>query len=105
MKKLTILILTASVLTLAAGKQTFSGVITDTMCGGNHRAMNVTPESKCVTECVRMGAKYALWDGKKTYTLTDQKTPAALAAQKVNVVGTLDAAGSTIQVESITAAK
>ncbi len=26
--------------------------------------MKVTPDSKCVTECVKHGSKYALYDGK-----------------------------------------
>ena len=29
--------------------------------------MNVKPDSKCVTECVKAGAKYALYDGKSVY--------------------------------------
>jgi hypothetical protein len=46
-----------------------------------------------------------LEDGKMVYVLSDQKTPAAFAAQKVKVVGTLDAKTRTIQVDSITAAR
>jgi hypothetical protein len=37
-------------------------------------------------------------------SLSDQKLPAQFPAQKVRVVGTLDAATRTIQVESIVAA-
>jgi hypothetical protein len=65
--------------------------------------MNVKPDSKCVTDCVRAGSKYALLDGSNVYELSDQKTPEKFAAQKVKVTGTLD--GQTIQVKSITAAK
>jgi hypothetical protein len=54
---------------------------------------------------VRGGAKYALWDGKETYVLSDQKGAAKFAAKKVTVKGTLDASGKTIQVSSIAAAK
>jgi hypothetical protein len=39
--------------------------------------------------------------GKKVYALTDQKTSAGYAGQKVSVTGVLDATGKTIQVESI----
>jgi hypothetical protein len=34
---------------------------------------------------------YVLFDGKNAYTLSDQQTPEKFAAQKVSVVGTLDA--------------
>jgi hypothetical protein len=83
----------------------FTGTVTDTMCGGDHSAMNVKPDEKCVTECVKMGAKYGLFDGKNTYTLSDQKAAAKFAAKKVTVNGTLDQAAKTIQVTSIAAAK
>jgi hypothetical protein len=54
---------------------------------------------------VRAGAKYALWDGKATYVLSDQTGAAKFAARKVTVTGTLDAKAKTIQVSSIGAAK
>lgn len=56
-------------------------------------------------ECVRGGAKYALWDGKQTYVLSDQAGAAKFAAKRVTVKGTLDAKAKTIQVSSIAAAK
>jgi hypothetical protein len=89
---------------LVASAATFTGVITDDMCGEDHSAMNVKPDSKCVTECVRMGAKYALYDGKDVYVLSDQKAPEKFAGAKVTVTGTLDAKSKTIQVVSIAAA-
>jgi hypothetical protein len=91
----------------AAGKQTFTGVITDDMCGkADHKSMNMGPDAKCVAECIKgMGGKYVLYDGKSTYILSDQKAPEKFAAQKVTVTGTLDAKTNTIQVDSIKAAK
>ena len=83
----------------------FSGTVTDTMCGADHKSMNMGSDEKCVTECAKMGAKYALYDGKETYTLSDQKSAARFAAKKVTVNGTLDAKTKTIQVSSIAAAK
>ncbi len=106
MTKVATLILVGALLQAApAATQTFTGVITDTMCGADHSAMKVSPESKCVLECVKAGAKYALYDGKNVYTLSDQKTPAKFAAQKVKVSGVLDAKAKTIKVESIQPAK
>lgn len=105
MKKTIAVLIASAALVLAAGKGTFTGTITDTMCGAGHKAMNMGPDEKCVPACVKAGAKYALYDGKNVYTLSDQKTPAQFAAKKVTVTGTLDSAGKTIQVESIAAAK
>jgi len=104
MKKLSVMLFASAALMLAA-EQTFTGTVTDDMCGGSHKGMNMGPDEKCVIECVRGGAKYALWDGKQTYVLSDQKGAAKFAAQKVTVKGTLDANAKTIQVSSIAAAK
>jgi hypothetical protein len=87
----------------ADAPKTFTGVITDAMCGKDHSMMGVKPDSKCVLECVKAGSKYALVVGDNVYELSDQKTPEKFAAQKVNVKGTLN--GKIIQVQSISAAK
>ena len=91
----------------AAGPaQTFTGVITDSMCGKSHKAMGVTPDSQCVRDCVRADPsryKYSLYDGKNVYILSDQQTPARFAAQKVTVKGVLDQNTNTIRVDSIAA--
>ncbi len=102
MKK-TLLLFAGAALALSAAPQTFTGVITDAMCGKDHSMMGVKPDSKCVIECVKDGSKYALVVGDNVYELSDQKTPEKFAAQKVKVTGTLS--GKTIQVQSITAAK
>jgi len=107
MKIYTLIAIVFATLGFAADKQTFTGVITDDMCGkADHKAMNMGPDAKCVTECIKgMDGKYVLYDGKTTYVLSDQKAPAKFAAQKVNVTGALDAKTNTIQVEKITPAK
>jgi len=90
-------------LAFAAAPKTFTGVITDTMCGKDHSMMGVKPDSKCVLECVKSGSKYALLEGTNVYELSDQKAPEKFAGQKVKVAGTLN--GNVLQVQSITAAK
>jgi len=90
-------------LAFAAAPKTFTGVITDTMCGKDHSMMGVKPDSKCVLECVKSGSKYALLEGTNVYELSDQKAPEKFAGQKVKVTGTLN--GNVLQVQSITAAK
>ncbi|HEY9139535.1 MAG TPA: hypothetical protein VIN93_01500 [Bryobacteraceae bacterium] len=104
MKRIIVMIFASAALMLAAD-QTFTGTVTDDMCGGSHKDMNMGTDEKCVIECVRGGAKYALWDGKQTYVLSDQAGAAKFAAKRVTVKGTLDAKAKTIQVSSIAAAK
>ena len=90
------------------GKQAFTGTITDSMCSdGDHSHMQMGPtNAECTKACVSIhGASYVLYDGKASYTLSDQKTPEKFAGKKVTVTGTLDAKTKTIQVDSITAAK
>ena len=105
-----LLFLTLAGLLVAQPKaQTFTGVITDTMCGADHAHMGISPDDKCVRECVRTSKgkfKYALWDAgaKKMYVLSDQQTPEKFAAQKVVVKGTLYEKTGILKVDSITTA-
>jgi hypothetical protein len=107
MKKTIAISIASAALMFAADNQTFTGTITDSMCGdADHKAMKMGNDPKCVVECIKgMGGKYALYDGKTTYILSDQKTPAKFAAKKVTVMGTLDEKTKTITVASIAAAK
>ena len=99
----TILTFAASAMMMLAASKTFTGVITDAMCGKDHSMMKVKPDAKCVTECVKMGSKYALVVGDDVYELSGQKIPEKFAAQKVTVKGAEN--GKTIEVESVAAAK
>jgi hypothetical protein len=111
MKPLTfnlLVLLALAALVGAAGKQTFTGVITDSMCErGDHSRMRMgSTDAECTVACVQAhGALYVLFDGKEVYTLSDQETPEKFAGQKVTVTGTLDAKTKTIQLDSIAAAK
>jgi hypothetical protein len=87
----------------AANQQTFTGVITDAMCGKDHAIMKVKPDAKCVRECVRLGSKYALFDGKVGYVLSDQQTPEQFAGQKVKIAGILYEKTNILRVYSISA--
>ena len=108
MKKLTIALFAAAAL-LAGGapqtRQTFTGVITDSMCLGDHSMMHISPDAKCVRECVRSGSKYVLFDGKNAYKLSDQQTPGKFAAQKVKVSGVLFPSTGILQVQTIEPAR
>ena len=99
------LILSTAGLSFAEGSKTYVGVITDTMCAGDHAAMKVSPDAKCVKNCVRDGQtfKYALLDGTKVYKLSDQETPAQFAGRRVKVTGVLYAKTNILKVERIDA--
>jgi hypothetical protein len=101
--KTTLILLISGALALAAAPKTYTGIITDAMCGKDHSMMGVKPDSKCVAECVKSGSKYALLEGNNVYELSDQKAPEKFAGQKVKVTGTLN--GNVLQVQSIAAAK
>lgn len=100
MKTLASLILGAG-LVMGAASTTFTGVITDTMCGSDHKHMNMSPEPKCVRECVKHGAKYALLSDGKVYRLSDQQTPEKFAGEKVKITGKLNPKTNIIAVEKI----
>jgi hypothetical protein len=108
MKCVLVSLLVLAGLGAAQGKQTFTGTISDAMCAGvGHAPMRMGPtDAECTRACVMAhGAAYVLEDGKNVYTLSDQQMPEAFAAQKVKVIGTLDAKTNTIHVDSITAAR
>ncbi len=91
---------------IAAATQTFTGKVSDAMCGAKHEE-GIDPAT-CVRACVNKGAKYALVVGDKVYTL-DTSSQAAkdelnkLAWQQAKVTGTAN--GDTIAVKSVMAAK
>jgi hypothetical protein len=98
----------AVVPSMAAGStQTFTGKVSDAMCGAKHTEGGIAP-ADCVRACVQKGAKYALVVGDKVYTLdtSDQATLDTLnklAWDDAKVTGTAN--GDTISVKSVTAAK
>lgn len=86
----------------AAGQKTFTGEISDSMCGLKHMMEGGAKE--CTQKCVDGGSKYVLADTahNQVYELSDQTKPKDFAGQKVKVTGTLK--GKTIEVKSIEAA-
>jgi len=108
MKPLFLGLLVIAALAAAPDKRKFTGVITDSMCAqADHSHMQMGPtDGECTIACVSIhAAAYVLYDGKQTWTLSDQKTPEKFAGKKVTVTGTPDAKTMTIQVDSIAAAK
>ena len=104
MRPLLFSLLAIAALSAEPGKQTFHGVITDSMCArANHSQMQMGPtDAECTKACIlEHGATYVLFDGKAAYDLSDQQTPEKFAGKKVAITGTLNAKTHTIQVDSI----
>jgi hypothetical protein len=90
----------------AAKAETFTGTVSDAMCGAKH--MMEGDDAACLRACVQKGSKYALVVGNKVYTL-DAKDKTTLdkldklSAAKATVKGEVE--GDTIEVSSVAAAK
>jgi Protein of unknown function (DUF5818) len=93
----------ASALVLSAG--TYTGVITDSMCVKDHKAMKMGPDPECTKACAKLdkNVKFVLYDGKHAYKLSDQETPRKFAGEKVKVTGTLYEKTGVIRVDTIEA--
>lgn len=102
MRSLFLCLLFVIVQLCVSAAETFTGVITDTMCGAKpHTMMKGHTDPECVRMCVKGPHAYALLDGTNVIQLSDQKVPAKYAAQKVKVTGAYDEKARTIKVVSI----
>ena len=100
-----VLVLLAAVLAVAADKpQSFTGKVSDVMCGAKHMMAGAS-DADCTRACVKQGSKYALVVGDEVYTLEggDGAALDKLAGQNATVSGTLK--GKTITVASVVPAK
>ncbi len=98
-----VLFLFAAALTVSADVRTFTGVITDSMCVKDHKMMGVSPDDRCVLECIKHDptVKLVLFDGKNAYRLSDQDTPRKFAAKRVRITGELFPKTGVIRVDKI----
>jgi hypothetical protein len=97
--------LLAAITAYAAKAETFTGEVSDAMCGAKHA---IADKAACTRACVKKGSNYALVVGDKVYTLQSSDTATKdkldkLAGEKAKVTGT--ASGDTIQVSKVMAAK
>jgi hypothetical protein len=91
----------------AAGKS-YTGKVSDAMCGASHMEAGAGGDAACTRTCVSKGSKYALVVGDKVYTLetSDKAALATLdkqAGANVTVMGTEK--DNTITVASVKAAQ
>lgn len=92
-------------LAYAAGTQTLTGEISDSMCGAKHM---MADKAACTQACVKKGSKYALVSGDKVYTIESSDKSVedklnTLAGEKAKVTGTVS--GETISATKVMAAK
>ncbi len=77
--------------TVSAAPQTWTGTISDSMCGAKHMSMGnkKMTDRECTEACVKANAKYVLVVGGKVYQIADQKAPALAthAGHRVTVTG------------------
>src|SRR5215469_799262 len=98
--------LTVSTAFSAPKTQSFTGIVSDSMCGAKHAMPG--DAAGCTRACVSKGSKYALVVGDKVYTLetSDKDALATLdkqAGAKVTVTGTEK--DNTITVSEVKAAQ
>lgn len=95
---------TFAVSAFAAKAETFTGEVSDAMCGASHGSPD---KAACTRSCVKKGSKYALVVGDKVYTLeaddANKTKLDKLAGEQATVSGTAN--GDTIQVNKVMAAK
>ncbi|MBV9504719.1 MAG: hypothetical protein JO323_06900 [Acidobacteriia bacterium] len=99
--KTTCLILASAGVLLAGEPATFTGVITDTLCGRTHSMMKMQSDESCVKMCVKGSGEYALIAGGDVLKLSDQKMPAKFLAKPVKVTGTYEEKAKRIKVVAI----
>ena len=90
-----------------AGQQTWTGEISDNMCGANHQAMakqgqKVNPR-ECTLECVKGGSKFVFVSKGQVYDINNQDLPDLKqhAGHKVELTGDLASDKKTITVAKI----
>ena len=101
----TVVLAGLGVLAYAAGNQTITGEISDSMCGAKHM---MEGKADCTRTCVGKGSNYALVVGDKVYILHTANKAALdqlsqLAGEQAKVTGTAD--GDTIEVSKVAASK
>ena len=93
------------VMSASAAEKTWTGKISDSMCGKSHAGMGEMGKNakECTMGCVKAGGKYVLVSGDKVYDIKNQNF-AALAANagaNVQLTGDVAADGKTITVTKI----
>ena len=104
MRKLSLVVSLGSLFAGAALAETWSGTVSDSMCGAKHVAATAA-DAACAKKCVKGGASAVLVSDGKVYQIAmdSQAKMTPLLGKKVTVMGKLS--GDTIDVTSAEAAK
>jgi hypothetical protein len=91
---------------LFAAQQTWTGQISDEMCGADHSAMNQNGKVSahdCTLACVKSGSKFVFVSGGKVYAIQNQSLPDLKehAGHAVKLTGDLGSDGKTITVSNV----
>ena len=97
--------LTASL--AASQSKAYTGYISDSMCVRDHVAMKITPQDKCVRECVghATDVKYVLLHDDHAMVLSNQEAQAKFAGRKVTIKGVYYPKTNVLKVDSIAPAR
>jgi len=119
MKRLLLLamLLLPGAMVIQAAEKTWTGKISDSMCGASHKAMipghqksgemsesaGNDADRECTLACVKKGAKYVFVSQGKVFQISNQDLPALTehAGHEVKLTGDLAADGKTIEVSKI----
>ena len=92
---------------VSAADKTWTGKISDSMCGASHKAViehggGKMTDAQCTEACVKGGARYVFTSGGKVYTIANQddKDLVTHAGKTVRLAG--DMQGTSIVVSKIT---
>lgn len=102
MKKVSVMISLGAMFAAAGLAETWSGTVSDSMCGVKHEAAAAS-DAACVKKCVKGGATAVIVSAGKVYQITpaSQAKVMSMLGKKVTVNGKLD--GDAIDVTSIQA--
>src|SRR5688572_4749276 len=110
MKKTSLLIfvtLMAGALTLSAAEKTWTGSISDSMCGASHKGMDHGAKKmtarECTQMCIKGGSRYVFAVGSKVYGVENQSFAglAEHAGHTVKLTGEMSADGKMVKVSKI----
>ncbi len=96
-----VLAFSAAVVMVAAQGQSWTGVVSDSMCGAKHASASDNATA-CVQKCVSAGAKYELVVGGKVYQIAPQDKFKDFAGKSVKVTGAVS--GDSITADTVEAA-
>lgn len=89
--------------TISAAPQTWTGQISDSMCGAKHASMGDKKMTarECTEMCVKMNGKYVFATGGKVFQIADQKDKQLATHAGHTVLLTGELKGDTITVSKI----